>query len=342
MSDSRQYTSKLSGARVLVIGGSSGIGYCVAEACLEAGCTVTISSSQSSRIENAIQRLLKTYPSAKDRVTGHACDLASPSLESNIEKLLDKVGAVDHIVFTAGDKLAMTPLQDCTMENMVKGNQIRHFAPILVAKHAMKHFAPGPSSSYTITTGTVSEKPIPGWMVPGAFAASTHSTMRALALDMKPIRVNLVSPGPVETELWNDMPKERFEQFKAQLAKMSATGQLGQPQVSSHLHAFVLTLSICFSFPNFPVTFFWTVCCLYFQGRLMVIVTFLRSFCTCINVMSLSYLVCILSSFLGRGRIVSLLHARSKCYCHDDRHEWRGFNYGYSTLSGKVFFTGGV
>ena len=232
MSDAVKYTKKLSGARILVIGGSSGIGFAVAEACVENGCTVIISSSQQTRIDSSISRLLKSYPSAKDRVTGHLCDLASSSSsEENIKVLFSNVGTVDHIVFTAGDKLATIPLKDATLESMQKAGMVRFFAPLLVAKYAPNHLSPGPNSSITLTTGSVSEKPLAGWSVPASYAGAMHSMMRNLALDLKPIRVNLVSPGLVETEMFDGMMNpEVFQQFKENHQRGMTTGRLGQPE----------------------------------------------------------------------------------------------------------------
>ena len=92
MAESKKYTSKLSGKRILIIGGSSGIGYCVAEASLESGATVIISSSNEERIKASVDKLLKTYPSAQGHVSGYPCDLSSSSLESNIEHLLSQCG----------------------------------------------------------------------------------------------------------------------------------------------------------------------------------------------------------------------------------------------------------
>lgn len=65
--------------------------------------------------------------------------------------------------------------------------------------------------------------------MPGAFAAATHSMMRALALDMKPVRVNLVSPGAVETELWDGMLEGTLEGLKARAKESTTTGELGRP-----------------------------------------------------------------------------------------------------------------
>lgn len=203
MADTQKYTSKLSGARVLVIGGSSGIGYAVAEASLEHGAHVVISSSQGSRIQSSISKLLTTYPKAKDRISGHVCDLSSPTLEDNIKALFSKAAQLDHIIFTAGDKLATMPLQDATLDSIQKAGMVRFFAPLLVAKHGSKNLSAGPASSITLTSGTVSEKPIAGWSVVASYATGLHGMVRNLALDLAPIRVNSISPGAVETEMWN-------------------------------------------------------------------------------------------------------------------------------------------
>ena len=203
MADSKKYTSKLANSRILIIGGSSGIGFSVAEASLEYGATVIISSSSQSRIDSSIAALQKTYPSAKSRVSGCACDLSTSSLEANIEHLFAQCGSekLDHVVFTAGDKLATTKLEDVTLESIHNAGQVRFYAPLLVAKYAVKHLNPGPASSITLTSGSVSEKPNKGWAVVGSFGTGLHGMTRSLALDLEPVRVNLISPGLVMTPL---------------------------------------------------------------------------------------------------------------------------------------------
>ena len=181
MADSKKYTSKLSGKRILVIGGSSGIGYCVAEASVESGASVIISSSNETKIKASIDNLLKTYPSAKDRVSGYPCDLSSPSLESNIEKLLSQCGGkLDHIVFTAGGKLAIQKIEDATLEGIQKAAMIRFNAPLLLAKHARKHLNAGPAASITLTTGAVSERPHKDWSVIASYGSGTSQILSGL------------------------------------------------------------------------------------------------------------------------------------------------------------------
>ena len=180
-------------------------------------------------MQTSVDRLLKSYPSARDRLSGHPCDLASANMEENVKNLFSKTGKLDHIVITAGDSLAMMPLQEATLENVQKAGMVRFFAPLMIAKHGSQVLAPGPASSITLTTGTISLKPRPNWSVIAGYAAGLHGMTRNLALDLAPIRVNLVSPGPVETELWNGMSKEEYAQLKEATISKALTGEFGQP-----------------------------------------------------------------------------------------------------------------
>lgn len=239
--DTKKYTSKLANNRILIIGGSSGIGYSVAEACLEYGASVIISSSQQTRIDKAIEQLLKTYPSAKGRISGYACDLSSPSVEANIEHLYTQCsGELDHIVFTAGEQLAVMPLEHATLESIQKAGMVRFFAPLLVAKHAKKHLKAGPASSITLTTGAVSEKPNKNWSVIASYATGLHGMTRNLALDLAPLRVNLISPGAVLTPLWDGMPKEQREMFMERVKKSCTTGEVGRPEDVAESYLYVM------------------------------------------------------------------------------------------------------
>ncbi len=235
--DAQKYTTKLHSKRILIIGGTSGIGHCVAEACLEQGATVILSSSQPSRIESAIARLLKPYPSATNRLSGHACDLASPaSAEENIEHLFAAVGQdsagrkLDHVISTAGDALATVPVATATLAQMQAAGMVRFFGPLLIARFAPPWMNPGPAASITLCTGSVAERPMPDWSIVASYAAGLYGMVRGLALDLKPLRVNLISPGAVKTELWDKMPREAYRESERSMGERSLTGRIGRPE----------------------------------------------------------------------------------------------------------------
>ncbi len=106
--DQVKYANKLHSANVLALGGTSGIGFAVAEAALEFGSFVTVASSNPQNAQDTVAKLQTAYPSKKANVKGYVCDLGVPDrLEENIVALLDTVvketgRKIDHIVHTAG------------------------------------------------------------------------------------------------------------------------------------------------------------------------------------------------------------------------------------------------
>ena len=235
MYDQKRYSAKLSGSRILVIGGSSGIGFAVAEACVEYGALVAVSSSNKARVEKAVGMLNSSYPSAMERVFGLSVDLSkAETLEAELRALLEesvkKMGEkLDHVIFTAGDALATLKLEDMTMDSILKAGQVRFFAPLLLAKYLPSFINNSYKSSYTITSGLVSEKPFAGWSVVASYAGGHHAMVRNLALDLKPIRVNGISPGVVDTELWK-MSKEEKEEMMKKMGETMATGRPGRSE----------------------------------------------------------------------------------------------------------------
>ncbi|KAF2714437.1 NAD(P)-binding protein [Pleomassaria siparia CBS 279.74] len=239
MPDARKYSSKLANTHILIIGGTSGIGFCVAEASVEAGAHVTISSSNASRVSTSVSALQGSYPSAASRIQGIVADLSSAeTLEGEIARLFEETVAgqggekrllLDHVVFTAGDALSVVRLADMNMGTVLQAGQIRFFAPLLIAKYIPRYVVAEHTSSYTITTGSISEKPISDWSVVASFAGGLHAMVRNLALDLKPVRVNGVSPGVVDTELWK-MGEEEKKAFMAECAKRTVTGRAGRPE----------------------------------------------------------------------------------------------------------------
>ncbi len=83
----------------------------------------------------------------------------------------------------------------------------------------------------TLTTGTISQKPLKGgWTIASITGSGLHGLTRQLAIELAPIRVNLVSPGLVDTELWDPMGKEMLAGIKKSTEDMMPTGRVAQPE----------------------------------------------------------------------------------------------------------------
>ncbi|RSL86412.1 hypothetical protein CEP52_015812 [Fusarium oligoseptatum] len=145
MADNTKFTSKLHGSRILVVGGSAGVGYAVAEASVEQGAAaIIISSSNSGRVESSVARLQRSYPSKAERISGVACNLAQEDkLETNIVALLDAAtnnGAqkLDHIAYTAGDAPIPKALGDVDLDYIKGSFLVRSFAAMLFGQACLK------------------------------------------------------------------------------------------------------------------------------------------------------------------------------------------------------------
>lgn len=232
---------------MLLIGGTSGLGFGLAEACLENGASrIILSSSKQQKIESAVSRLKASYPGIKAEVIGYACDLSNEhTLESEIDKLFSQIeGKIDHVVFTAGDILTSTPLEQLDLQSLKQAGMVRFFAPFFVAKTAVKHLSPGPTSSITLTTGSGGDRPVPGRPAINAYSTGLHGLARALALDLKPVRVNVISPAATDTELWDTVLGPNSQEKKAAIFKQQslhlATGQVAQAEDVVEAYLYVL------------------------------------------------------------------------------------------------------
>ncbi|PHH87741.1 hypothetical protein CDD83_8460 [Cordyceps sp. RAO-2017] len=234
-----KYTNKLQGRRVLVLGGSTGVGFCVAEAALEHGAHVTISSSNQKKLDAAVARLRKHaqavgIAAVDSVVNAKTCDLASPeAVEDNIVSLLEfavRDGKLDHVVFTAGDALSIVPVGDITAADVQRMGMVRHVGPIVLAKHLPKYINQAVGSSFTLTGGSNAWRPGPGWSVAASFGAALEGLARGLAIDLRPVRVNCVQLGAVHTELFGGIPEDKLPAVLDSFRKEGITGTVGKPE----------------------------------------------------------------------------------------------------------------
>lgn len=205
-----KYLNKLQGKRVLVVGGSSGLGFSVAESCIEHGAVVFIASSTKAKVDRACNRLVSAYPDAQERIKGFQLDLAGADVEQQIENLLQfatKKGQekLDHVVETSGDALLLVPLSETTVETVSTASRVRLIGPLMLAKHLIPYINATPESSFTLTSGATCQRPDPGWTIPTIVGSAKEGLTRSLAKELRPLRVNCVSPYVVQTELFEGL-----------------------------------------------------------------------------------------------------------------------------------------
>ena len=185
--------------RVVVVGGSSGIGLAVAEAAASQGAKVVIASSNAERVQKAIK-------SISGQAQGQAVDVSD---ERAVEALFAKLGPFDHLVFTAGDSLHLRDLATTDLHQARRAFELRYWAALAAVKYGSPHIRKG--GSIVLTTGVAGRRPHKGWAVAASVCGTIEALTRALAVELAPIRVNDVSPGVVRTNLWQNMSADERE-----------------------------------------------------------------------------------------------------------------------------------
>ncbi|KAA2236599.1 SDR family oxidoreductase [Salinarimonas soli] len=201
-------------ARVLVIGGSSGIGLAVAEAARAAGASVAIASRSPQKLERARARL-------GAGVTSHVLDTGD---EAAVSALL--AGEPwDHVVVSAA-QTPSGPVRTLPLADAYAAMESKFWGAYRVARAARIR----DGGSLTLVSGYLSERPSAAAVLQGAINAGLEALARGLALELAPVRVNAVSPGLIATPLWDRLPEDRREAMFAGAAERLPARRVGTAQ----------------------------------------------------------------------------------------------------------------
>ncbi|MEJ0004203.1 MAG: SDR family oxidoreductase [Pararobbsia sp.] len=233
MSTSQSTRITLEKSRIVVAGGTSGIGFAVAEAAARAGAEVIIASSNPARIAAALERL-------PEGVRGESLDFTD---EAQVSAFFARVGAFDHLVYTAGEALLLKPLADIAIEDAQKAFEVRYWGALRAAKYAGPLIRSG--GSITLTSGVASSRPIPGWSIASSILGAMESLTRALAVELAPLRVNAVAPGVLRTEMWDMLSDADREGLYASIAEKMPVKRVGEPTDVAQTYLYLMQQGFC-------------------------------------------------------------------------------------------------
>jgi NAD(P)-dependent dehydrogenase (short-subunit alcohol dehydrogenase family) len=200
----------LKGKKVVVVGGSSGIGLSTAELVKAEGAEVIIASRNADRL-NAV--------AAKMGVTAIPADVTS---DESVVDLFRACGPVDHVVVTAA-QLRSGPFKTVSMEDVRSTMEGKFWGAWRVARSAEIRAG----GSLTLVSGYLSIRPRPNSAVVGAANGALESLTRSLALELAPVRVNCVSPGIIDTPIRAAMPEAARLDMLAKTAAALPVGRVG-------------------------------------------------------------------------------------------------------------------
>jgi NAD(P)-dependent dehydrogenase (short-subunit alcohol dehydrogenase family) len=203
--------------KVIVLGRSSGMGLATARLLAAEGAHVVIASRSREKLDAAL------------RVIGGRSE-AIPldfSQEDAVRRFFDSLGVFDHLVLMGAGLPAwgiLSEIQSAALENAF---HTKFWGYFLCAKYGAPLIRPGGSILFTI--GGAARSAIPGTAGVAAVNGAILCMAMTLAKELAPIRVNVLSPGLVDTPAYNWMSDQEKNAFFKQMGGNLPVGRVGQP-----------------------------------------------------------------------------------------------------------------
>ncbi|MGV9409408.1 SDR family oxidoreductase [Nocardia sp. NPDC003693] len=203
----------------MIIGGGSGMGFALARVLVADGKDVTIVGRSTGRLATARAELERAGDGAVD------VRRADIGREEDVAELFAGVRQVRHVVVTAADATGVYgPTTRVSVETARDVVNTKLLGAWLVGKHA----AGTVTESLTFTSGINAYRPNGSNTIMAAANGALASLAYGLAIEMAPVRVNVVSPGWVDTPIWSQLGMDTQAVF-AELAEKLPARRIGAP-----------------------------------------------------------------------------------------------------------------
>jgi NAD(P)-dependent dehydrogenase (short-subunit alcohol dehydrogenase family) len=218
----------MSSQHAVIIGGSSGIGLATARKLLGRGFKVTVAGRDQARLDAAQSQLAGDVAA----VAVDAADAAS------LPQAFARIGAHDHLVLALGSGKGVGPFASVSMADVRAGFEEKVFAHFAAAQAALPSLRK--DGSLTFVAAVSAHGAMPGTAGIGAANAAVAALVPILAAELKPLRVNAVSPGVVDTPWWDFASAEQKASMFADFAAKTPVGRVGRPDDIAQAIAFLV------------------------------------------------------------------------------------------------------
>ncbi|KUJ65246.1 short-chain dehydrogenase [Streptomyces albus subsp. albus] len=201
--------------RIVVIGGTSGIGLAVARQQLARGRDVVVTGRDAGRLAAALETL-------GEGATGRQVDAQD---EAAMREFFGGLGTVDHVVIAATGASAAGPFRELATADLRKAVEGKLIAQTVAAQAALEVLTAAGSLTF-VTAGSAGSSR-PGTSGLAAVNAAVEAMVPVLAVELAPVRVNAVSPGIIATPWWDWMPAEARQQAFDAFARSAPAGRVG-------------------------------------------------------------------------------------------------------------------
>ncbi|MBD2102893.1 SDR family oxidoreductase [Leptolyngbya sp. FACHB-261] len=212
--------------KVVIVGGTSGIGLAVAKAASAEGASIVVASRNQERLTQASSMI-------ENRVETYQVDVTD---EKSIQLLFDQVGEFNHLVTTPGNPVAFDLFLNADLSVVNHQFAVKFWGQYLCAKYGARNIKADGSITFMSGGGR--------WNKGNSTLASINGAIDALsqilAVELAPIRVNVVRPGLVKTDLWSNFSEEERLQMYETASDNLLVGRVGTPEDIAESYLYLL------------------------------------------------------------------------------------------------------
>jgi NAD(P)-dependent dehydrogenase (short-subunit alcohol dehydrogenase family) len=214
--------------KLVITGGSSGIGLATAQRFVDEGAYVFITGRRQSELDAAVKQIGKNNNNNVTGVQGDVSNLAD--LDRLYAKVKEQKGHID-VLFANAGIVEFAPLGAITESHFDKIFSVNVKGLLFTVQKALPLFQDSDGGSIILTASVGGSKADPAMSVYGATKAAIRSFARTWTVELKhrKIRVNAISPGPIDTPIFNGLEEseEQIEQFKTSFVSSVPMGRMG-------------------------------------------------------------------------------------------------------------------
>lgn len=218
----------MSSQHIVIAGGSSGIGLATAQNLINAGHAVTITGRNAARLE-----------AARTRLAGQVSTLVMDATDApSLPGAFERIGRFDHLVLALGSGKGAGPFASVALADLKAGFEQKVFAHFAAAQAALPWLRS--DGSLTFISAASAHAAMPGTAGLGAANAAVAALVPILAAELRPLRVNGVSPGVVDTPWWDFLSEDQKGPAFAEWAAKTPVGRVGRPEDIAKAIAFLI------------------------------------------------------------------------------------------------------
>lgn len=201
--------------KIVIAGGTTGIGLATAK----------MFSNESASVVVTGRDLSKLKPEGRPGFSAFQVDSNS---SDQLEAFFKNNGSIDHLVIALGSRKGFGNFKELDMENIRQGFEEKYWSQLRTLRAALPYMIE--AGSITLVTAISGSSKTPGTSGIGAHNGALEIMVPILAKELRPLRINAVSPGVIETPWWDFLSAEAKKEAFANYAKQITVGRIGQPE----------------------------------------------------------------------------------------------------------------